>query len=204
MPTSPADKVRALLYKTVERGCTVEEEDTAVKLALVIIGREGLSARAFEFPIRFTVDGVRMPPGQTRAPTRTQEPPRPRQKQAWKESPMSREEEELARRFKEAMDEAIRRAKREHEYTKERQKQHSSSQQGSTRRWKTIGELISAMVVLVDDRGRCRYTYEDVLLNVRKHFPDAKTTEASIRWYETQLRKQGVNVPLGRGHSKGG
>ena len=37
--------------------------------------------------------------------------------------------------------------------------------------------------------------YEQVLERVRGRFPDARTTVACLRWYETRLRKAGVDVP---------
>jgi hypothetical protein len=36
---------------------------------------------------------------------------------------------------------------------------------------------------------------EIVLERVLKHFPDARTSDASIRWYRSRLRQAGENVP---------
>ena len=41
-------------------------------------------------------------------------------------------------------------------------------------------------------------TNEETLAAVRKEFPDAKTTLASINWYRNKLRSEGKKVPTAR------
>lgn len=43
-----------------------------------------------------------------------------------------------------------------------------------------------------------RKSNEEVLKDVRKSFPNAGTTLATIQWYRTKLRQEGNNIPTSR------
>lgn len=42
------------------------------------------------------------------------------------------------------------------------------------------------------------YSYQWIIEAVKIRYPNAKTTVASLRWYENELRKQGRKVPTNR------
>lgn len=53
---------------------------------------------------------------------------------------------------------------------------------------KTVGMVVEAAM-------RKGATNKQALALVRKTFPDAETSAASVSWYRTNLRKRGENVP---------
>lgn len=186
--TPLGEKVKALLNRTVENGCTEHEEATSVSLALKIIEREAMPHSRFEFPPRYSVTGVRLPEGQLRV--RPQAKPQERKpymtafgRTFWSES----EFRDFLRR---ATAEADAKAKAQ---AKAKPQQQQTG--GGARKWKSIGDIIIAMVGMTNADGSARWTYTDILHNVRKHFPGAKTTTISVRWYESKLRKEGVKIP---------
>lgn len=188
--TSFTDKVRMLLNKTVENGCTEHEEATSVALALRIIEREALPHSRFEFPIRYNEFGVRLPEGQLRV-----KKPEPKRGHINFKGRYYTEQEfmDLLKRMKAEQDAKDRRERE----ARARARASSYQQQSGPRQWKSIGDIIEAMIVM-ERNGEPRWTYADILHNVRKHFPNAKTTASSVRWYESKLRKEGRIVPKRR------
>ncbi len=53
-------------------------------------------------------------------------------------------------------------------------------------------------LLMRDIVGLGPYGYEWIIEAIKIKFPNAKTTVASLRWYESELRKQGRTVPAKR------
>lgn len=55
-------------------------------------------------------------------------------------------------------------------------------------RWESIGQVAEAAML-------AGLTNSETLEKVRKQFPKARTSPASIAWYRVKLRKEGEDVP---------
>lgn len=185
------DIVKALLSKTIVRGATVGEEAAAVAKAVELIGKHAIprSAVATMWPQGWGYDGKRVD---------------------WKEEQRKREQPTMGskhwtpfekywlglneRQRKMGLPEAGYGAARR--MFDQWQQQQSAPKKEEPVKTGSIGNY--ARQLLLREIAGKPYSYAWIIESIQLKYPHAKTTVASLRWYENELRKQGRTVPTKR------
>lgn len=170
--------IKALLSKQVSRGCTVGEEEAAVAKAVELMGKYAIphSAVASVWPKGWDFHGKRVVQPQRDALDDFMHKFKPR---TVKVSPKDIADlEEFLRRTGSA-------------------KGFKTKAKPAQGKPGTLGDYARQLLMSNID-GIGPYSYGYILGRIMDRYPDAKTTVASLRWYENEMRKQGRTVPKGR------
>ncbi len=162
MARDPMTIIRALEAKTVANGCTPDEALSA-------------KAKATEMRAKY---GIAEPKA---------EAPSPKFNRAYQDEAIN-EVAEAMRRW--AREEFIRKAqeslKRGQEAAAKVKAEQPKKKEEPKQSFKSIGECAEFYIRHIDGN-----TYQWVANKVREHFPDAKTSAASIAWYANKMKKDG-------------
>lgn len=185
--------VDALLSKIVERGCTPGEAEAAKAKAEELIQRHNLDRSRLgrkqqSFRTSFASFG-----------------------DIFTEGFDARMADDFLRRATRAYQEAQARTNHEQEAKRKREAAQDA-------RFSTIDEMARSYLQVVVDVTRGKVVeakgvgmpYYEILRRVKGRFPAAKTSVDTLRWYESQLRREGKQVPKrwdpnkrGKGPNKG-
>lgn len=153
MARDKSDVIRALLSKTIERGCTIGEEAAAVAKVVELIKLYGLNVQSFAFmwpKTRWNLDG----------------------------SPVKVETRGRSGTDRFGDDEGI------GKYIRQQLMVVKTTRQYAHPRTKVFGTYSVGM------------SYHEILSRVWARFPGCRTSIASIQWYASHMRKEGMDLPL--------
>lgn len=174
--------VRALRAKTVANGCTPGEADSAREKAEELMRTHGL-----------TEEAVRPEP--RRSFFRDRSSPFTSTDMAKAFTDLMREWERQAYR---AREEAPRMDPKEVWWARVRMACSNVADRGGPS-FGTIGNLCWALLMLRSSKTGRGMPYERILAHVAERFRHSRTTVNSLRYYETQMRKRGWQLPESRG-----